>query len=33
MGFADSGHGTLREHTDDFDKKVNEFFEFPFHKR
>ncbi|MGN6196755.1 MAG: alpha/beta fold hydrolase [Ginsengibacter sp.] len=29
----DSGHGTLIEHTDEFDKKVNEFFENPFHKR
>ena len=29
----DSGHGTLIEHTDEFDKKVNEFFETPFHKR
>lgn len=29
----DSGHGTLNEHTDDFDNKVNEFFQKPFHKR
>jgi pimeloyl-ACP methyl ester carboxylesterase len=29
----DSGHATLKEHTDEFDKKVNEFFEKPFHKR
>jgi len=29
----DSGHATLVEHTDEFDKKVNEFFETPFHKR
>jgi pimeloyl-ACP methyl ester carboxylesterase len=29
----DSGHATLIEHTDEFDKKVNEFFETPFHKR
>ena len=29
----DSGHGTLVEHTDDFDKKVNEFFQMPFTKR
>ena len=28
-----SGHGTLIEHTEDFDKKVNEFFETPFNKR
>jgi pimeloyl-ACP methyl ester carboxylesterase len=25
-----SGHGTLIEHTEEFDKKVNEFFEKPF---
>lgn len=29
----DSGHATLIEHTDEFDKTVNEFFEKPFHKR
>lgn len=29
----DSGHGTLEEHTDDFDNKVNEFFQRPFKKR
>ncbi len=29
----DSGHGTLIEHTEEFDKKVNEFFETLFHKR
>jgi len=29
----DSGHGTLKEHTDEFDKTVNEFFEKPFQKR
>ena len=27
-----SGHGTLIEHTDEFDKKVNEFFETRFKK-
>ncbi len=27
-----SGHGTLNQHTDEFDKKVNEFFEMPFKK-
>lgn len=29
----DSGHGTLNEHTNDFDKGVNEFFQKPFRKR
>lgn len=29
----DSGHGTLEEHTADFDKTVDEFFLQPFHKR
>lgn len=29
----DSGHPTLIEHKDDFDKKVNDFFTSPFHKR
>lgn len=29
----DSGHGTLVEHTDEFDKKVNDFFENPFRSR
>ena len=29
----DSGHATLIEHTDEFDEKVNEFFEILFHKR
>ncbi len=29
----DSGHGTLVEHTDEFDKKVNEFFKRPFQNR
>jgi pimeloyl-ACP methyl ester carboxylesterase len=29
----DSGHGTLEEHTDDFVKQVNEFFQRPFTKR
>ena len=29
----DSGHGTLIEHTGEFDEKVNEFLEKPFHKR
>lgn len=29
----DAGHGTLEEHTDDFDNKVNEFFRKPFNKR
>jgi pimeloyl-ACP methyl ester carboxylesterase len=29
----DSGHGTLIEHTQEFDKVVNDFFEKPFHKR
>ena len=28
-----SGHGTLIEHTDEFNKKVNEFFENPFSSR
>jgi pimeloyl-ACP methyl ester carboxylesterase len=28
----DSGHGTLEEHTDEFDKKVNDFFTTPFHQ-
>ena len=28
-----SGHGTLIEHTEEFDKEVNQFFEKPFHKR
>lgn len=28
-----SGHGTLIEHTDEFNKKVNDFFEQPFNKR
>lgn len=28
-----SGHGTLIQHTDEFNKKVNEFFEKPFKKR
>jgi pimeloyl-ACP methyl ester carboxylesterase len=28
-----SGHATLEEHRDEFDKKVNDFFEQPFHKR
>jgi pimeloyl-ACP methyl ester carboxylesterase len=28
-----SGHGTLIEHTDEFNKKVSEFFENPFYKR
>ena len=29
----DSGHGTLHEHTSDFDNTVNEFFKNPFKKR
>ncbi|MEP6748618.1 MAG: alpha/beta hydrolase [Bacteroidota bacterium] len=29
----DSGHATLEEHKDEFEKKVNEFFERPFHNR
>ncbi len=29
----DSGHGTLIEHTNEFDKQVNDFFEKPFKKR
>lgn len=29
----DSGHGTLKEHTDDFNKLVDDFFSKPFHKR
>jgi pimeloyl-ACP methyl ester carboxylesterase len=29
----DSGHGTLIEHSGEFDEKVNEFLEKPFHKR
>jgi len=28
-----SGHATLKQHTDEFNKKVNEFFEMPFKKR
>jgi pimeloyl-ACP methyl ester carboxylesterase len=28
-----SGHGTLLEYTDEFNKKVNEFFEKPFINR
>jgi len=28
-----SGHGTLEEHTEEFDKEVSEFFEKPFIKR
>ncbi len=28
-----SGHGTLIEHTEDFDKQVNDFFEKPFNNR
>ena len=28
-----SGHGTLLEYTDEFNKKVNEFFEKPFNNR
>ena len=29
----DSGHATLMEHTEDFEKKVDDFFQQPFHKR
>jgi pimeloyl-ACP methyl ester carboxylesterase len=29
----DSGHGTLIEHKDEFNRKVDEFFEYPFHVR
>lgn len=29
----DSGHGTLIEHTDEFDKKVNDFFQTSFNRR
>jgi pimeloyl-ACP methyl ester carboxylesterase len=29
----DSGHGTLQEHTDDFNQQVHYFFEQPFHNR
>ncbi|HEU5052003.1 MAG TPA: alpha/beta hydrolase [Hanamia sp.] len=29
----DSGHGTLIQHTEEFDIEVNDFFEKPFHKR
>lgn len=29
----DSGHGTLNDHTEDFEKKVDDFFQQPFHKR
>src|SRR5450432_1225286 len=29
----DSGHGTLIEHRDDFNKKVDDFFQQPFHER
>jgi pimeloyl-ACP methyl ester carboxylesterase len=29
----DSGHGTLVEHADEFNKKVDDFFEQPFHRR
>lgn len=28
-----SGHGTLEEHTDEFNKKVNDFFTMPFNNR
>jgi pimeloyl-ACP methyl ester carboxylesterase len=28
-----SGHATLIEHRDEFDKKVDEFFQMPFHQR
>ncbi|XHR92539.1 alpha/beta fold hydrolase [Mucilaginibacter sp. UC70_90] len=28
-----SGHGTLVEHAGDFNKKVDDFFEQPFHRR
>jgi len=28
-----SGHATLVEHRDEFDKKVDEFFQVPFHQR
>jgi pimeloyl-ACP methyl ester carboxylesterase len=29
----DSGHGTLKEHTDEFNKQVNDFFVSPFNRR
>lgn len=29
----DSGHGTLVEHADEFNKRVDEFFSNPFHER
>src|SRR5665647_1485094 len=29
----DSGHGTLIEHKDEFNKKVDDFFTYPFHRR
>jgi len=29
----DSGHGTLIEHTDEFNTKVDDFFQKPFHSR